>query len=122
MVAFDILVLNDLSRLILALACVASAIASGSLAHALRPKYLPHLLIVTLFSVWAAAAMLALAFDQITFPLVDDRLIIINLNQAFTVTVAGWALLAARMWLEARRTVVIHVAAADEVLAEVANE
>jgi len=122
MVAFDILVLNDMSRLILALACVASAIASGSLAHALRPKYLPHLVIVSLFSVWAAAAMLTLAFDHLSFPLVNDRLIIVNLNQAFTVVVAGWALLAARMWLETRRAVIIHVAAADKVLAEVANE
>ncbi len=93
--------LNDLSRVVLAVACLASAVAAGSLAWITHPKYTPHLVLIAFWSLWAGLAMTTLAFERFTLPF-DDDLLTLNLNGAFVVVVGGWAFFAVRLWHEAR--------------------
>ena len=110
----DALNVATLSRVVLALACVGSAVASGILAWVTHPKYTPHLILVSFWSLWAGGAMLTLAFERLSFPLVRQDLLIVNLNGAFIVTVGGWAFLGMRLWREARSTAVTYTELADQ--------
>ncbi len=97
MIGFD---LNDLSRVALAVVCAGSAGASAALAMMTHPKYTPHMILVAFWSLWAAAAMVTLAFGT-GFSVLPDEYLVINLNGAFIVALGGWALFAMRLWREA---------------------
>lgn len=100
-----VLDLDNVSRLALAFACALSALAAGILAVVTHPRYTPHMILVSFWSVWFCIAMLDLASVRFDFPGIPDRLITANLNGSATVVVAGWALLAGRLIYDARKVV-----------------
>ena len=103
MIAYNGLNLTDLSRIVLAVVCLLSAGAAGALALITHPKHTPHMILVAFWSLWAGVAMTDLALRRagVGFEVVPLRLIVLNLNGAFSVVVGGWALFAIRLWHEA---------------------
>lgn len=93
--------LDFMSQVVLMATCLLSAGVALAFAIMTHPRYTPHMVLVAFWSLWSAAGMADLAFNRLKIPLIPDRLVLLNLNAAFTVTIGGWALFTLRLWREA---------------------
>ena len=87
------------SRIALAVAGLASSIGAGVLAVVTHPKYTPHMVLVSFWSLLFGLGMVDLAFGG--FHVFPDQFFVVGLNSSATIMTGGWAVFGMRFaWQE----------------------
>ena len=98
--------LDTLSRVLLAAACLTSIATSVGMVRSRRIAglYTPHLLFIAFWSFWFGWGMMSFAYDW--WPdvgLFSNRSLVGALNMSAFATVIGWASFGFSLWMSARK-------------------